>query len=315
MTGLKRKTFRFDPTVAEAGMRLDQFVPRRTEEISRAFFRKILDLGGVHVGGRRVRRCAHPVKAGEPVEVFLDGLPLNPYSLTPENIIFQDAYLLAVNKPPGVETQPTPARYRGTLYESLLRYLQDPFRPLDRPALGMVQRLDRETSGILLFSIHPRAHRGLSAAFAGRQVVKTYLTLVRGTLAQSQGEFRSWLARSRASNRMKSVVRGGREAVSRFRVVEDLGDASLVEVEIPTGRSHQIRIHFAEAGHPLLGDVRYGGPASFRGRHVPRQMLHARCLILQHPVGGEPLELEAPMPPDMGQWLEILRREPAEADG
>jgi 23S rRNA pseudouridine1911/1915/1917 synthase len=309
-----RKTYRFDPSVAETGMRLDRFLTLRVAGRSRAFWRDIIDLGGVHVGGRRVRRCSHTVTPGDKVEAYLDGLPLPPFSLAAEDIVFRDPYLLAVAKPAGVETQPTPARYKGTLYEALLRFLQDPFRPLDRPALGMVQRLDRETSGLLLFSIHPRAHRGLSAVFSGRAVEKTYLALVTGTPREGVGEFRSLLARSRASNRMKSVSRGGKEALTRYRVVEDFTDAALVEVEIPTGRSHQIRVHFSEAGHPLLGDVRYGGPASLRGRAIPRQMLHARSLRLAHPVSKQPLSLEAPIPPDMEAWLQFLRQESNPSD-
>ncbi len=311
---LTRKTYRFDPTAAEAGTRLDRFLAQRAEELSRALWRDVIDLGGVHVGGRRVRRCSHLVDPGKRVEVYLDGLPLHIYSLPPEDVVYQDSYLLAVNKPAGVETQPTPARYKGTLYDALLRYLQNPFRPLDRPALGMVQRLDRETSGVLVFSIHPKAHRGLSCAFAKRQVTKTYLALVRGTLAENQGEFRSLLARSRATNRMKSVARGGKEAVTRYRVVEVLGEASLVAVEIATGRSHQIRVHFAEAGHPLLGDKRYGDTSSFMGRQVSRQMLHARSLELNHPIDGRPLRLEAPMPADMKEWLLLLRQGAATTD-
>lgn len=304
-----RKTYRFDPLPTETGLRLDQFLPARTPELSRGFSRKIIDLGGVHVGGRRVRRCSHPVKAGEPVEVYLDGLPLEVFSLAPANILYRDAYVLAVSKPSGVETQPTPARYKGTLYEALLRYLRNPYRPLDAPALGMVQRLDRETSGLLIFSIHPRAHRGLSAAFAERRVAKTYLALVQGHPPQATGIFRSRLARSRASNRMKSVARGGKEAVTRYRILEAFPEAALLEVEILTGRTHQIRIHFAEAGLPLLGDGRYGGPAFVRGRAVPRLMLHARALSLPHPVTDAPLSLEAPLPEDFEHWRRFLGEE------
>jgi 23S rRNA pseudouridine1911/1915/1917 synthase len=301
------KKYRFIPGPQDSGMRLDQFVAGQTGDFSRTFLRRVVEIGGVHVGGKRVRRCSHPVRAGDAVEIFLDGRELEVFTLTPPDVVFQDKFLLAVAKPPGVETQPTPSRYKGTLYEALLRYLQDPFRPLDRPPLGMVQRLDRDTSGVMVFSIHGLAHRGLTQAFSGRSVGKVYLALVRGRLPGGTGEIRSLLARSRSSNRMHSVDRGGKEAITRYRVVEEFAEGSLVEVEIPTGRSHQIRVHLAEAGHPLLGDGRYGGPASAAGRDIPRQMLHAAKLFLVHPVSGEPLVLEAPLPEDMREILEVLR--------
>jgi 23S rRNA pseudouridine1911/1915/1917 synthase len=301
------KHYRFIPAPEEEGMRLDQFVPAKTSELSRTLLRKIVDLGGAHVGGRRVRRCSLPVRAGEEVVIHKDGLPLEPYALRQEDIILEDKYLLAIAKPAGVETQPTSARYKGTLYAALLDYLHNPHRPLDRPELGMAQRLDRETSGIMVFSIHRRAHRRLTEIIAGREADKSYLALVHGRPAEKEGEIRSLLARNRASNRMRSVGKGGKEAITRYRVLEEFAEASLLEVKLLTGRSHQIRAHFSEAGHPLLGDVRYEGPRTWQGRKIPRQMLHARRLVLPHPVSGETLTLEAPVPEDMGELLGRMR--------
>ena len=299
--------FRFTPEAQDEGMRLDQFVAGRSTELSRSFLRRVVELGGVHVGGRRVRRSSHPVRTGEQIEVFLDGLPIDPWQLTAKDVLFHDKYLLAVNKPAGVETQPTPARFKGTLYEAALGYLQDPFRPRQKPSLGMVQRLDRGTSGVLTFSIHPRAHKGLANVFSGRRVVKTYLALVSGVCTQKTGEIRTQLARQRATNRMRSVARGGREAITRFRVRECFPESCLMEVQILTGRSHQIRVHLAELGHPLLGDTLYGGPDIWVGRSVPRQMLHAWRLFFAHPVTEQPLELEAPLPEDLAGMLAHLR--------
>lgn len=306
---MPRTTYRFTSGPEEAGLRLDQFIAGRSDELSRTLVRKLVDLGGVHVDGRRIRRCSQPVQAGAQVEIFVDGLPLEPYRLDAAAVIYRDPYLLAVDKPAGVETQPTPARYKGTLYAALLDYLHDPFRPQQEPSLGMVQRLDRDTSGVMVFSIHPRAHRGLTEVFSGRQVRKTYLAVVAGRLPAAAGEFRSLLARSRAANKVKSVEKGGKEAVTRYRVQEEFAGASLLEVEILTGRSHQIRVHLAEAGHPLLGDQLYGGPADWRGHPVGRQMLHAWRLAFSHPVSGESLELEAPVPADMAGLLAELRRQ------
>lgn len=306
---MPRHTYRFTPGSDEAGMRLDQFVAGRSADLSRTMVRKLVDLGGVHIGGRRTRRCSYMVQAGETVEVFVDGLPLEPYQLDGGAVICRDKYLLAIDKPAGVETQPTPARFKGTLYAALLDYLHDPFRPQQQPSLGMVQRLDRDTSGVMVFSIHPRAHSGLTEAFAGRQVRKRYLAVVTGRMPAPEGEFRSLLARNRATNKVKTVERGGKEAVTCYRVLEEFADATLVEVEILTGRSHQIRVHFAESDHPLFGDGRYGGPRDWQGYPVLRQMLHSWRLSFAHPVSGEQLELEAPIPSDMAVLLDKLRNQ------
>lgn len=306
---MPRQHYRLLPDAAAAGQRLDQFVPAQVAELSRSFLRKIVDLGGVHVGGRRVRKCSTPVRSGELVEIHLDDLPLTIFSLTPKQILFQDRFLLVVDKPAGIETQPTPARYKGTLYEALLRHLHNPYRPLDQPELGMVQRLDRETSGVMIFSIHPKAHRPLTQAFAERKVDKTYLALVQGRPAADCGEIRSHLGRARHGNRMMTVRQGGKEAITRYRLLEAFADSSLIELELLTGRSHQIRVHCSEQGFPLLGDSLYGGPSHWRQRQVPRQMLHAATLALAHPVTGAPLRFETPMPADMAALLDCLRRD------
>lgn len=309
---MTRTHYRFLVGPEEAGLRLDQFIAGRGEELSRTLVRKFVDLGGVHVDGRRSRRCSQALSAGAKVEVFVDGLPLEPYRLDEAAVIYRDPYLLAVDKPAGIETQPTPARFKGTLYAALLDYLHDPFRPHQAPTLGMVQRLDRDTSGVMVFSIHQRAHRALTEAFAGRQVRKIYLAVVAGRMPAAEGEFRSLLARNRATNKVKSVEKGGKEAITRYRVRETFAAATLVEVEILTGRSHQIRVHLAEAGHPLLGDSRYGGPGIWQGHPVARQMLHAWRLAFRHPVSGESMELEAPVPADMAGLMAELRREKSE---
>ncbi|MCM2263655.1 MAG: RluA family pseudouridine synthase [Desulfuromonadales bacterium] len=264
--------------------------------------KRMIDLGGAHIDGRRVRRCSLSVAAGQHIELHVDGLPLEPFRLDPAMVIYRDQYLLALDKPAGVATQPTPARYQGTIYAALQQFLGD----TGQVSLGMVQRLDRDTSGVLVFSTHPRAHKGLTAAFSEHRVTKRYLALVAGHLENDEGEMRSQLARRRATNRMVSVERGGKPALTRYRRIASYDCASLVEVEIPTGRSHQIRIHFAEAGHPLLGDPAYGGPGMVKGAAIARQMLHASELCLDHPVDGSRLELESPLPEDFQAVMHFL---------
>lgn len=295
-------TYRFTVGESQSGLRLDLFLSAVLDDIARGLVKRLIELGGVHVDGRRIRRCSLPVSVGQRIELYVDGLPLEPFQLDPTRILFQDRYLLAIDKPAGVATQPTPARYQGTLYAALLQYLGT----TGRGSLGMVQRLDRDTSGVIVFSIHPRAHKGLTAVFTEHRVVKRYLALTSGVPPQCTGEIRSMLARRHATNRMVSVEHGGKLAVTRYRTVASFADAALLEVEIPTGRSHQIRVHLAEAGHPLLGDPAYGGPTEFRGMPIGRQMLHASELQFEHPVGRTPLRLVAPLAGDFQALLDIL---------
>lgn len=298
---------RVTATAGDHGKRLDLFLAERFPDYSRAFWRRIIDLGGVHGAGRRLRRNSQAVVAGTAFEIYLDGREQELFILQPDHVLFQDPYLIVINKPAGVETQPTPARYQGTLYASLLDYLGRNKAPGRKAEVGMLQRLDRDTSGVLLFSLHPRSHGELARQFRERTIRKTYLALVAGGPTEPQGEYRSLLARERRSNRMKSVSAGGREAITRYQVVERFTDATLLEVEIPTGRSHQIRIHCAEAGHPLLGDRRYGGPDEWLGQPIQRQLLHARSLAFRHPVTREEKSVTAPLPADMLFWQERLR--------
>lgn len=283
-------------TEQETGRRLDHYLQGRIPELSRTTLRAVIDIGGVHVDGRRVRKNGLIVTAGQSVELHRDEAPLEPFRLDTESIVFQDDYLLAINKPAGVDTQPTPARYQGTLYEAVQVWLGRNRRFGRKLEIGMVQRLDRGTSGLIVFSIHPRAHGPLSEQFRERLVRKRYLALVQGCPAVPCGCFVSHLARNRRRNRMGSTPIGGRPAETRYRVVDTRSEASLLLVELITGRTHQIRAHLSEAGHPLIGDVRYGGPGRYENQNLPYPSLHSWRLSLYHPLSGDRLELVAPVP-------------------
>lgn len=299
--GLVAGVYRFKVPTDAAGQRLDIFLAGAGEAWSRGAARSLIDLGGVHLCGRRVKRCSQTLAAGDRIEVYVDGQPLAPMQLTEEQVLYRDRDLIALDKPAGMATQPTPARYQGTVYAALQKLLDG--GKAAKPSIGMVQRLDRDTSGVMVFSIHARAHKALTAAFTERRVGKLYWALVAGRPETDEGVFHSQLARRRSTNRMVSVERGGKPAETRYRVLGTAGAFSLVEVELVTGRSHQIRVHFSEAGHPLLGDVSYGGPGQVDGIIIQRQMLHARQLALQHPVSGAPLRFRSPLPPDFRALL------------
>ncbi len=306
---MKWTIFRLTVSAEKHGWRLDLFLADAHENLSRTLVKKVIDLGGVHLQGRRVRSCSQPVQNGDRIEVYLDHLPMDPYRIAEEDVIYRDSYLIVLNKPAFVDTQPTHARYKGTLYEALQWYLKDPFRPRQKPELGMIQRLDRGTSGLIVFSIHQKAHKKMTQIFLERRVEKRYLALVSGVPASSEGEIRSYLTRVRKVNRVMSVKKGGKEAITRYRVVESFNDCSLLEIDLLTGRSHQIRAHMSEQGCPLLGDQRYAGPKEFHGKVIARPLLHAARLVFQHPVTGQQLDFTTPVPVDMVAVYENLKKE------
>ncbi|NOQ41345.1 MAG: RluA family pseudouridine synthase, partial [Desulfuromusa sp.] len=233
------------------------------------------------------------------------------YRINERDILFQDQFIIVMNKPAQVDTQPTHARFKGTLFEALQWHLKDPFRLHQKAEIGMVQRLDRGTSGLIVFSIHPRAHKEMTRIFLEHEVKKGYLALVHGALELEQGEIKSFLARSRKENRVKSVEKGGKEAITRFKLIEKLTDCSLLKVEILTGRSHQIRAHMAEQNCPLVGDQRYGGGSQIAGINIFRPLLHAENLAFHHPVLKQNLDFTVPIPEDMLTIINRLRKSPA----
>jgi len=288
------------------GLRLDQYLAESSDRFSRSMAKRLIDIGGVHLAGRRMRRCSQSVSAGDRIEVFVDNQPLDPMLLSKESILYRDQDLIVLNKPAGMPTQPTPARYQGTIYSELQNLLRDSGRKDLRPSIGMVQRLDRDTSGVLVFSIHKRAHKKMTEAFRGRDIDKVYWALASGIPQDEQGKFCSLLAKRRSTNLVVSVARGGKPAETHYRLLKALEGCSLVEVKLITGRTHQIRAHFSEAGLPLLGDTAYGGPQTLDDLNIPRQMLHAKELTFCHPVTGKVMRFAAPLPNDFSNVLENL---------
>lgn len=281
--------------------RLDRFLNGKVGDLSRGALRKVIELGGVHLAGRRCLKCGAAVAVGDRVEVHLDGGQLDPFRLGERHLLFEDAHLVVINKPAGVETQPTLARYRGTLYEALQVWLQRDKRLHhgQRLEIGMAQRLDRGTSGVIVFSIHPLAHKELTRQIVARVAGKEYLAIVSGTPREARGRFHSQLRRDRRSGRVQSCNEGGQEAITDYEVLASQGELSLVHVLLHTGRTHQIRAHFAEAGHPLAGDRHYGGPLKVGSRLFSRPCLHSWRLSLIHPRLGTPMRWTAPPPEDM----------------
>lgn len=296
--------YRYTVNKESSGLRLDQYLASVSVDIPLSFARCIVDVGGVHLSGRRTTCCSQLVSFGDSLEVFIDHQSATSQTHEEIQILYRDQDLIVLNKPAGMATQPTPARYHGTVYAELQRLLRGQGHQYQQPSIGMVQRLDQGTSGVMIFSIHKRSHKKLTESFLARSIDKSYLALVSGVVPEESGCFISQLARRRRTNLMVSVEKGGKLAETRYHLLQTVKQVSLVEVQLITGRSHQIRAHFSEAGCPLLGDTSYGGLPMVDCVNIPRQMLHSRTLSFCHPVTGKRMSFTAPLPNDFSAILQ-----------
>lgn len=299
------------------GQRLDKVLHRKLPEMSRAFCQKLIRDAQATVN-REQSKPSRAVRAGDLVSVTIP--ETRPLELQPEamplDILYEDNDLLVLHKPPGLVVHPAAGHPAHTLVQALLHHCRGQLSGIGgvtRP--GIVHRLDRETSGCLLVAKNDGTHRALLAQFQGRDVWKEYLALVWGNPAKSHGRIDAPIGRNpRHRQRMAVHVRGGRPALTEYEVVERFQDCSAVRVVLHTGRTHQIRVHFASLGHPVVGDMMYGRKRRAAvSERVGRQMLHAHRLGFEHPRTRKWLELTAPLPADMKDLLIWLRtQEPQE---
>jgi 23S rRNA pseudouridine1911/1915/1917 synthase len=277
---------------ADDGERLDRFIAARGG-ISRGEARRALDAGGVFLDGRRCKVASRAVRAGQSVSVNLEEsgrAAAPPAPLERGRLLYADQDLAAVDKPAGVPAQPTLTTDAGTLPDLVAALLGAP--------VTLVHRLDRETSGVTVFARTKRAAAALAEAFRAGAPEKTYLALAARAPSPREGRVDAPLGKDPARAGLRRVDPRGQPAATRYRTLRDGPAAALVEASPETGRTHQIRVHLAHLGAPLLGDPRYGGPRRVGDVGVPRVMLHARRLVLAHPATGASLVLEAPVPED-----------------
>jgi len=292
--------------------RLDRYLSRVTG-LPRSQVQRLINGGRVLVEGRRLKASA-AVLPGQRIRLSIP--PPQPSALTPEpiplEILYEDTDLVVLNKPAGLVVHPAPGHSRGTLVHALLHHC------LDLPGIGeerrpgIVHRLDKDTSGVMVVAKTDAAMASLAGQFKGRRVKKSYLALVHGEVKQMEGRVEAEIGRhERDRKRMAVRTRKGREAVTTYRVMQRLDGFTLLQVHPETGRTHQIRVHLSSIGHPVVGDKVYGGtrekkfrvPGSgFRVR-AERQLLHAWKLGLFHPKTNEWMEFEAPLPADFASWL------------
>jgi 23S rRNA pseudouridine1911/1915/1917 synthase len=296
------------------GARLDSWLAGRTA-LTRSRIQTLIAASAVTVNGGLATR-SHKVRAGESIEIDEDrGPSAGAGGLEPEDIaldiLHADADLVVVDKPAGMVVHPAAGHARGTLLNALAHRfgpLLAPGAPL-RP--GVVQRLDKDTSGVMVVALSGAAYHGLLAQFRDRTIGRVYLALLWGGMPEDRGTIDRPIGRSIGDRKKMSVrTRRGKEAVTSWETVERHTRATLVRIRLGTGRTHQIRVHMAAIGHPVLGDATYGRKTSLRAGGTvltfPRQMLHAAHLDFIHPVTGERLSFDAPLPPDMRLALDSL---------
>lgn len=283
-----------------SGERLDKFVAEKCPELSRTQAQRLINEGNITVNNLTAK-SGLKLTAGDHVRVTIPPplpSPLEPQAL-PLKIIYEDTDLLVIDKPPGLTVHPAPGHPTGTLINAILAHyprlaeISDSLRP------GIVHRLDKDTSGLMLVAKNQSAQLNLMEQFRLRTVKKTYLTLVRGRLKPESGIIEAAIGRSSSDRKRMAVVREGREARTRYQVVKYLDGYTLLEVMLETGRTHQIRVHLAAIGYPVVGDAVYG----VKSPHLSRQFLHAHKLAFNLPSTGQWVEFQSPLPEDLARAL------------
>ena len=295
--------------------RLDSFLRDRFPAVSRGAIQRLIEEGHIRVNGRSVKPT-HSPRAGERVEVHWP--EARPAEAQPEemplDILHEDDALLVLNKPAGLVVHPAAGHEQHTLVNALLHHCAGQLSGIGGVARpGIVHRLDKETSGCLVVAKTDETHVALSTQFATRKVEKLYQAIVCGEMERDQGEIRAAIARHPSHRKRMAVDHElGRAARTTYRVVERLRGATLAEVTLHTGRTHQIRVHFQFLGFPLVGDATYGHRqnqrlAELTNYTAPRQMLHAGRLSFTHPRSGKRMSFTAPLPEDFRDALSALR--------
>jgi 23S rRNA pseudouridine1911/1915/1917 synthase len=310
----------FEVMAADAGMRLDKYLALQLPECSRTQLQRLLQEGQVQATQANPTP-SYRIRCGDRITVHLP--PPRPARPGAEAldipIVYEDEALLVINKPAGLVVHPAPGHATGTLVNALLFHCPTLSGVGGEERPGIVHRLDKDTSGLLLVAKHDRSHRHLAAQLQTHQVQRRYLAVVRGRLPALQGTIQAPIGRHPHERQKMAVVeRGGRVACTHYHVLEAWGPLSLVQLSLETGRTHQIRVHLAHINHPVIGDPIYGmGPIRLPGRAgleqalqtFPRQALHAAQLRFLHPDTATWMEFTAPLPADMATLLTRIRQD------
>jgi 23S rRNA pseudouridine1911/1915/1917 synthase len=313
-------TFEFAATISEKSMRVDVFLAGRGIALSRSQIKNAADGGHVLVNHQAVK-AGYRLREGDRITVHLpEAVPCGvlPQAI-PLNIVYEDPYLLVVDKPAGMTVHPAAGNHENTLVNAVLFHCKDlsGIGGVLRP--GIVHRLDKGTSGLMIVAKSDEAHQHLAEQFKDHAIKKTYQALVYGQVKEDEGVIDAPIGRHPTDRKkMSTKSRQGRQAVTRWRVIERYGAATFLIIHTETGRTHQIRVHLTAAGHPLLGDSVYGNPKRInmidhtlvraKIKALSRHALHAGGIAFCHPVKQTDMTFSSPLPPDMAELCDMLRR-------
>ncbi len=291
---------------ADEGIRIDKFLAANMPEKSRSYYQKSIDNGFVLVNGKQVK-SKYQTKLGD--EIIVSFEPVKEIDIIPEDIpieiLYEDDDVIVVNKPKGMVVHPAPGHYSGTLVNALMYHCKESLSGINgeiRP--GIVHRIDMNTTGSLLVCKNDKAHNDIAAQIKVHSVNRIYKGIVIGNFKDETGTVDAPIGRNPKDRKKMAVVSGGREAVTHFTVLEQFKGYSYVQFKLETGRTHQIRVHMASIGHPLLGDDVYGKPV----KGLEGQTLHAQTLGFVQPTSGEYVEVNAPLPVYFDKLLEKYRK-------
>ena len=291
-------------TVDRDGERLDRFLSGYRADLSRSRIQALIGDGSATVDGKAVKPSTK-VRRGQVVELRIPEPTPSEIEAQriPLSIVHEDGDLLVVDKPAGMTVHPAPGHPDGTLVNAVLAHCPDLQGIGGTVRPGIVHRLDKDTSGLMVVAKNDRAHRLLSEQLKAREFTKVYIALTQGSVAPAQAVIDAPIGRSNSNRQRMAVVERGREAITRYRTLRHYRAHTLVEARLLTGRTHQIRVHFASLGYPLVGDATYGKPDGRLGRHF----LHAATLGFRHPGGGDYREFNSALPDELAGFLEHIR--------
>ena len=288
----------------DKGKRIDSFLNEVIEDATRSYIQKIIDGGYVEITGKKTTKSGNKLKGTETIVVNLpedETLDLVPEDI-PLEIIYEDSDIVIINKAPNMVVHPAHGNYNGTLVNALLYHIKDlsTINGVIRP--GIVHRLDKDTSGVIVVAKHDEAHTTLSDMFKEKTLEKTYVCIAKGIFKDKSGRIGTLIGRdSRDRKKMAVVTENGKIAISNYEVLDESKNYSLVKVRIETGRTHQIRVHMKSLNHPILGDATYGNSTD----GIDRQMLHAYRLKFTHPISKKEMVVTAPIPEDFKRALKF----------
>ena len=277
-------------------VRLDAYIAKKREDLSRVMVQKLIENGNVLVDGKK-RKISYKVQVGEVIELDIPEAKETGIKAEdiPLDIVYEDEDIIVVNKPKGMVVHPANGNLDGTLVNAIMAHCKGSLSGIGgeiRP--GIVHRLDKDTSGLLIVAKNDKAHINMSEQIKNREVKKIYIALVRGVVPENEATINMPIGRSTKDRKKMAVRKDGKEAITHFKVLKRYANYTLLEVKIDTGRTHQIRVHMAEIGHPVVGDMVYSNGKNEFG--VQGQMLHAKSLDFKHPITGKQMHLEAEVP-------------------